>query len=430
MENLALASSRLPILVGVPGSSVVASRRRSEFPASGGGQIRSHRRTKFFVSAVRLGGSDGGAKRSSKDVPERLKIQGFASMSTSSSNELTTASGTAVPVPPSSPYIGSPLFWIGVGVALSALFSVVSTKLKRYAMQQAFKTMMDQAAPQQGQYNNPAFSVGSPFPFPAAPQTAPNNFSTSKATQDTSQKFVTVDVPPTKVEAAPTSEIRDEAETRKESKKFAFVDISPEELLQKDREYSTKAEDSVTVDFEEKVSTNGSAFHPNDNASTEQAQTGKSTPSLSVDALEKMLEDPTVQKMLFPYLPAEMRSPENLKGLLQTPQFRMELQDMLNKMGGNTNWDNNMMDTLKNFDLNSPEVKQQFEQIGLTPEEVISKIMSKPEVATAFQNPRVQAAILDCSQNPLNIAKYQHDKEVMDVFTKISELFPGATGYP
>ncbi|KAK8952334.1 hypothetical protein KSP39_PZI004503 [Platanthera zijinensis] len=67
-------------------------------------------------------------------------------------------------------------------------------------------------------------------------------------------------------------------------------------------------------------------------------------------------------------------------------------------------------------------------QIGLTPEEVISKIMANPDVALAFQNPKVQAAIMDCSQNPLSIAKYQNDKEVMDVFNKISELFPGVTG--
>lgn len=38
------------------------------------------------------------------------------------------------------------------------------------------------------------------------------------------------------------------------------------------------------------------------------------------------------------------------------------------------------------------------DQIGLTPEEVISKIMANPDVAMAFQNPRVQAAIMDvCS---------------------------------
>lgn len=35
------------------------------------------------------------------------------------------------------------------------------------------------------------------------------------------------------------------------------------------------------------------------------------------------------------------------------------------------------------------------EQIGLTPEEVVAKIMANPEVAVAFQNPKVQAAIMD-----------------------------------
>lgn len=76
-------------------------------------------------------------------------------------------------------------------------------------------------------------------------------------------------------------------------------------------------------------------------------------------------------------------------------------------------------------------------QVGMTPEEVVSKIMANPEVAVAFQNPKIQTAIMDvrpcrnssctvwsfdssdmvpylmqCSQNPLNIVKYQNDKEV------------------
>lgn len=43
------------------------------------------------------------------------------------------------------------------------------------------------------------------------------------------------------------------------------------------------------------------------------------------------------------------------------------------------------------------------DQIGLTPEEVISKIMANPDVAMAFQNPRVQAAIMDVSNFSLSI---------------------------
>ena len=37
------------------------------------------------------------------------------------------------------------------------------------------------------------------------------------------------------------------------------------------------------------------------------------------------------------------------------------------------------------------------EQIGLTPEEVVAKIMANSEVAVAFQDPKIQAAIMDVS---------------------------------
>jgi len=34
-------------------------------------------------------------------------------------------------------------------------------------------------------------------------------------------------------------------------------------------------------------------------------------------------------------------------------------------------------------------------QVGMTPEEVVSKIMANPDVAVAFQNPKIQTAIMD-----------------------------------
>lgn len=41
--------------------------------------------------------------------------------------------------------------------------------------------------------------------------------------------------------------------------------------------------------------------------------------------------------------------------------------------------------------------------------------MANPELASGFSNPKVQAAIIDISQNPMNIMKYQTDPEVMKV---------------
>ncbi|CAJ1960677.1 unnamed protein product [Sphenostylis stenocarpa] len=367
-------------------------------------------------------------------VQEKLIVKRFASISSSNTQETTSIGVNPQLSPPSSSTIGSPLFWIGVGVGLSALFSMVASRLKKYAMQQAFKTMMGQMNPQNNQFGNAAFSPGSPFPFsmpsaagPTAPAGSATTQSRAPSTSIASQSTITVDIPPSKVEATPTTNIKDEVEVQNEPKKIAFVDVSPEETVQKSPFESVKDDESSSVKEEtrvpDEVSQNGAPSNQGFSGFPGSQSTKKSV--LSVDALEKMMEDPTVQKMVYPYLPEEMRNPTTFKWMLQNPQYRQQLEEMLNNMGGSTEWDSRMMDTLKNFDLNSPEVKQQFDQIGLSPEEVISKIMANPEVAMAFQNPRVQAAIMDCSQNPLNITKYQNDKEVMDVFNKISELFPG-----
>ncbi|XP_031393768.1 protein TIC 40, chloroplastic [Punica granatum] len=366
--------------------------------------------------------------RLTQTAPDKLVKERFASISSSRGKETTSVGVPPQPVSPPPSSVGSPLFWIGVGVGLSALFSWVATYLKKYAMQQAFKAMMGQMNTQNSQFNAPPFSSVSPSPFAPRPPSFP---------AATSPPPVTVDVPVSKVETPrvqtePPSPVKDEPAVKEEPKKYAFVDISPEETKQKSAfesfEDVTETASAKDAQSATEVSQNGAASKSETGASGAALWTGKAGPGLSVDALEKMMEDPTVQKMVYPHLPEEMRNPETFKWMLQNPQYRQQLEEMLNNMGGSTEWDGRMMDSLKNFDLSSPEVKQQFDQIGLTPEEVISKIMANPDVAMAFQNPRVQQAIMDCSQNPMSIAKYQNDKEVMDVFNKISELFPGVTG--
>ena len=79
-------------------------------------------------------------------------------------------------------------------------------------------------------------------------------------------------------------------------------------------------------------------------------------------------------------------------------------------------------------DVNSPEVQEQFAAMGMTPQDAISKLMGDPELAMAFQNPKIQQAVMDCSSNPNNIMKYQNDPEIMSVFMKLATMFPGAAG--
>ncbi|KAJ4912182.1 hypothetical protein Rs2_06803 [Raphanus sativus] len=391
-------------------------------------------------------------------VVMKHRSKAFASIFSSSRDQQTSSvvayPSAAVPPPSSSSSsttIGSPLFWIGVGVGLSALFSWATSNLKKYAMQTAMKTMMNQMNTQNSQFNNPGFpsgpGSGSPFPFPFPPQTSPTPSPFQSQSQSSS---ATVDVTATKVDTPPSTKpqpapvknievdkpsvVLEENKAKKEEKNYAFEDVSPEETA-KESPFSNYAEVSETsapkeARLFEDVLQNGSAPANGATASEvfQSLGAGKGGPGLSVEALEKMMEDPTVQKMVYPHLPEEMRNPETFKWMLQNPQYRQQLQDMLNNMSGSGEWDKRMTETLKNFDLNSPEVKQQFDQIGLTPEEAISKIMQNPDVAMAFQNPRVQAALMECSENPMNIMKYQNDKEVMDVFNKISQLFPGMTG--
>ncbi|VAH47999.1 unnamed protein product [Triticum turgidum subsp. durum] len=449
MESLVLASScsaspRLPLL----SAASRPSRPLSAAPLSAGAGRRGARRPRLVVSAASRGSRNDG-----------FNTKGFASISSSTSTENTsTGTGTVPPMPPPSSYIGSPVFWIGVGVALSAAFSMVSSMVKKYAMEQAFKSMMTQA-PQN------TFGANSPFPFSMPPQagsTAPSSYPYSGPRKNT-PKGATVDVSATEVAATGSSEAADVAETSKPSKKFAFVDVSPEEL-QKQKELqsslqtvdvkSDSTESETKGDTEQvsslqklgnrlpvqfvvintfrwflKVPTNGAAFKPSEDSSTWTTESSKSGPMLSIDTIEKMMEDPAVQKMVYPYLPEEMRNPDSFKSMLQNPMYRQQLEDMLNNMGASPGqWDNRMVDHLKNFDLSSPEVRQQFAQVGMTPEEVVAKIMANPEVAVAFQNPKIQTAIMDCSQNPLNIVKYQNDQEVMDVFMKISQIFPQING--
>ncbi|XP_045820155.1 protein TIC 40, chloroplastic [Trifolium pratense] len=424
--NLALVSSPKPLLLGHSSSRDLFTRRK---PFTFG---------RFSVSAK--SSSSHVIRAAPKSVQGKLIVHNFASISSSTTQETTSVGVNPQLSPPPPSTVGSPLFWIGVGVGFSALFSVVSSRIKKYAMQQAFKTMMGQMNTQNNPFDSSAFSPGSPFPFPmpsppgpAAPASSAGNQSQATSARPASQYTVTVDTK-TKVEAAPGPHInvKDKVEGKKEPKKPAFVDVSPEETVQKNEFERFKDVDDSSSFKEARAPAeafqNGAPSNQGFGNAPGSQSAEKSV--LSVDALEKMMEDPTVQKMVYPYLPEEMRNPSTFKWMLQNPEYRQQLEQMLNNMGGGTEWDSRMMDTLKNFDLNSPDVKQQFDQIGLSPEEVISKIMANPDVALAFQNPRVQAAIMDCSQNPLNIAKYQNDKEVMDVFNKISELFPGVSGPP
>jgi hypothetical protein len=151
--------------------------------------------------------------------------------------------------------------------------------------------------------------------------------------------------------------------------------------------------------------------------------------------LERMLDDPNMAESVKPYLPEGMKDPETFKSMMKNPMYRQQLEQMLENMGDQsgmmgamnaTNNDSQAQATgaMPNMDMSSEEVRQQFDQLGVSPEELMQKVMADPELQKAFQEPRIQNALMECSQNPMNISKYNDDEEVMRVFTKISSLMP------
>ena len=151
---------------------------------------------------------------------------------------------------------------------------------------------------------------------------------------------------------------------------------------------------------------------------------GEDSPE-DLEYMQNMLRNPQMQEMMYPYLPEMMRNPETFEMLLSNPMYKDQLKGIMKQMkagGGNFSPQEGMPD------MNSPEVQEQFAAMGMTPQDAISKLMGDPELAMAFQNPKIQQAVMDCSSNPNNIVKYQSDPEIMNVFMKLATMFPGAGG--
>jgi hypothetical protein len=317
------------------------------------------------------------------------------------------------PVAPTAaaPAGGIPWLWVGVGVLVAFAFGQVTKWIKskqaglqQMMMQQVMKQMMSSAG---GKNGMPGGMPGGmpPGAFPGAmggmPPRAPpgmGGFGGAAAGASAAARSAPVDVTATPVKpaaaaaaAAPAAPAAAEEAPKEARPHFQDVDVTAE------------------------------AAAPAGGAG------GPAPGGVSFEMMEQMLDNPEMLKMLYPTLPEAFRSPEKVKWLLSQPGAKQQMEAML--AGGAAGMPPVTADAIRNFDVNSPEVKAQFEQMGMTPEEMMTKVMSNPRLMELMMKPKVMAAIMDLQTNPANIQKYLNEPEVMGAFTELTELLgpPGAS---
>ena len=162
----------------------------------------------------------------------------------------------------------------------------------------------------------------------------------------------------------------------------------------------------------------------------EGGETAAEDSSAKMDMLENLLKNPQMQEMVYPYLPENMRNPQTFEFMLNNPTYRKQLEDMLPSMGAVPNVPPDIEGAFQNV---NPEAKAQFEALGTTPDELLAKLQSKPDLMQKMYNPKVMQAFMDMSKDPNNIQnvfKYQNDPEVWPVLMELTQLTQPGMGAP
>ncbi|CAK0787556.1 hypothetical protein CVIRNUC_010778 [Coccomyxa viridis] len=332
---------------------------------------------------------------------------------------------------------GLPFYvWIGVGALVMWAYSKISglirggpqaaqAKMMSWAMEQAMNQGKGGGAPGGMPPGFPNFGAGGPG---AGGFSMPPNFggpAAQSSAVDTTAK--TVDQQP---KAAAPAEAPPSASSSEQQRGARFEELKAQSTGQAPR--ADKPKRASFRDVDDEASTSGS-----NGASSSGAQAGDFKQAevmgeaggaagegnkFTADLMDQFFRDPNMQQLLYKYLPEPMRNPQTFEWMLSNPEYRKQLEAMMEQQG--MSMDPSMMNMMK--DLDGAEMNAQLETLGLSPSEVINKIMAEPDLAAAFQKPKVMQAIMESQSNPLAIMNYQDDPDVMLVFEKMAKLFPQA----
>ncbi|KAL3131614.1 hypothetical protein ABBQ38_007911 [Trebouxia sp. C0009 RCD-2024] len=114
-----------------------------------------------------------------------------------------------------------------------------------------------------------------------------------------------------------------------------------------------------------------------------------------------LLQDPEVCKLMYPFVPVNMRSPEGIQLLMSEP----DVQDHLERM---------LQQALKgNIEVSEVlNVESSAQEAGIRPVELIQLVMADPELQKACEKPEVMSAVFQCAEDSSKMAEYEHDPDV------------------
>ena len=325
-------------------------------------------------------------------------------------------------------------FWVAVGIAIATAYQKITSFVKGGGAQTAaanlmMQQMMKQAAKAQGAgggaappFPFPGAAGGAgvpPFGFPPPPPTAPTAATATVDTtatfpgRPTSAKFEAVKAREAaakggggSAQAAPATP----TPSTPPKKKAAFVDVDdePSPVLGG----GGGGGDGAAAAMAAAAASAGGA------SSSSSSESGSKFSSTMVDSF---FRDPSVQQMLYEHLPEPMRNPETFEWVLNNPENRKQLEKLIEAQGANL--DPSMQAMLSG--VSGDDVSKRLESLGVTPADMLQKIMGEPELAAAIQKPKVMQAIMEMQTNPMAFVNYQEDEDVMLVLKKLSSMFGG-----
>merc|ERR1712003_178848 len=91
--------------------------------------------------------------------------------------------------------------------------------------------------------------------------------------------------------------------------------------------------------------------------------------------VEQMMKDPKMQEMMYPYLPEGMRNPETFQWILSNPEMRSQMEQMLQQGGMPEGMPGMNPEMMNMMNMQGGDFKEQFDKVGMSPDEVMKKIM-------------------------------------------------------